>query len=239
MRSRHQLFGSRNYIALLFGLLISASSIAQSIDTNIQSSAISKEVESFLRAQTNQLPADTEITVKPIDGRLKLQSCEELKAFLPPGTKAWGKITVGVRCAAPKSWTVYVAAQVRVFGDYYVTKNPVSVGQKINEQDIITIRGEVSSLAPGTALSIDKVIGKTMQSAYPAGTSFRNDMFKSIPVIQQGQSIKIISEGPGFRVSNDAVAINNANEGQVTRAKTASGVIVSGVARAGGFIEIQ
>jgi flagella basal body P-ring formation protein FlgA len=78
-----------------------------------------------------------------------------------------------------------------------------------------------------------------MQSAYPSGTSFRNDMFKSIPVIQQGQSIKIVSEGPGFRVSNDAVAINNANEGQVTRAKTASGVIVSGVARAGGFIEIQ
>ena len=188
-----------------------------------QSIAISKEVERFLRLQTSQLSNDIEIGVKPIDSRLKLQTCDELVGFLPPGTKAWGKLTVGIRCTKPKAWTIYVAAQVRVFGDYYATKNPVNAGQKITENDVVKIRGEISNQAPGVILSIDNAIGKTMQSGYPAGVSLRADMFKLIPIIQQGQSIKIISQGAGFRVSNDAIALNNASEGQITKAKTQSG----------------
>ncbi|MBC3874997.1 flagellar basal body P-ring formation chaperone FlgA [Undibacterium flavidum] len=197
------------------------------------------EVEKFLKSQSSNLGAETEINVKPVDPRLKLQACAQLNAFLPPGSKAWGKVTVGLRCTDPKPWTIYVAAHVRVFGDYYVARNAISAGQVLNEQDIVKMHGELSNQASGIIIKSENAIGKTMLTAVPAGTGIRQDMFKLIPIIQQGQSIKIVSQGNGFRVSNDAVALNNASEGQLTRAKTNSGRLVSGIARVGGIIEVQ
>jgi flagella basal body P-ring formation protein FlgA len=200
---------------------------------------ITQEVESFLKQQTSGLSNQVEINVKPIDPRLKLQACDQLSSFLPPGAKVWGKVTVGIRCNSPKPWTIYAAAQVRVFGDYIVTKNAVRAGQILTEEDVAKVHGELSSLAPGIAINTQTVVGKTMLASYPAGISIRQEMFKTIPVIQQGQNVKVVNQGTGFRVSNDAIALNSAAEGQVVRGKTTSGILVSGIARAGGFIEVQ
>lgn len=207
--------------------------------TTIELSQIMQEAEKFLRQQTLNLSDQIEISIKPIDSRLKLQACEQLTSFLPPGAKAWGKVTVGIRCNGPKPWTIYVAAQVKVFGDYFVTKNAVSAGQIITEQDIVKVHGELSSQAPGVIMQTQAAVGKTMLTSFPAGVSVRQEMFKTLPVIQQGQSIKVISQGAGFRVTNDAVALNNATEGQIARAKTNTGILISGIARTGGIIEVQ
>ena len=55
----------------------------------------------------------------------------------------------------------------------------------------------------------------------------------------QGQSVKLVSQGPGFKVSSDGRAINNALEGQIAQVRSASGQVISGVARAGGIIEVN
>jgi len=47
-----------------------------------------------------------------------------------------------------------------------------------------------------------------------------------------------VSSGPGFRVSAEARALNSAAEGQIAQARTASGQVVSGVAKAGGVVEV-
>ncbi|MBY0574209.1 MAG: flagella basal body P-ring formation protein FlgA, partial [Undibacterium sp.] len=64
-------------------------------------------------------------------------------------------------------------------------------------------------------------------------------MFKQVPVIKDGQTIKINNNGLGFKVSNEATAIGNASEGQLARAKTASGQVIAGIARFGGIIEVR
>jgi flagella basal body P-ring formation protein FlgA len=56
--------------------------------------------------------------------------------------------------------------------------------------------------------------------------------------VQQGQSVRVVSSGPGFRVSTEARALNNASEGQIAQARTASGQVVSGIAKAGGVVEV-
>jgi flagella basal body P-ring formation protein FlgA len=224
---------------IFLGMTVLPVAHAQLPVTTIELSQITQEAEKFLQQQTLNLNHQIEISIKPIDSRLKLQACEQLTSFLPPGAKAWGKVTVGIRCNSPKPWTIYVAAQVRVFGDYFVTKNAISSGQIITEQDIVKVHGELSSQAPGVVMQTQAAVGKTMLASVPAGVSVRLDMFKSLPVIQQGQNIKVISQGVGFRVSNDAIAVNSANEGQIARAKTTAGLLISGIARTGGIIEVQ
>jgi flagella basal body P-ring formation protein FlgA len=231
---------SQLFLVFVLGSLVANSSAqAQQPIVPIELNKITQEIENFLKQQTSGLTNQVEINVRPIDPRLKLQACEQLTSFLPPGGKVWGKVTVGIRCNIPKPWTIYVAAQVRVFGEYIVTKNAVRAGQVLTEEDIAKVHGELSSQAPGVATNAQTVVGKTMLANYSAGVSIRQEMFKTIPVIQQGQSVKVVNQGIGFRVSNDAIALNSAAEGQIVRGKTTSGIVINGIARAGGLIEVQ
>lgn len=206
---------------------------------HVSSDRLQNLADAFLREQTASLQDEVRISVSPLDPRLKLSDCANPSAFLTPGSKAWGKITLGIRCTSPKPWTIYLAAQIQVFGDYFATHTAVSQGQILNANDLIQVHGEVSNLAPGVIRHANLAIGKTMQRTYPAGVPMRTDMFKTLPVIQQGQTIKVISTGTGFSVSNEAVAINSANEGQVVKVRTMSGQILSGIAKLDGKLEVQ
>jgi flagella basal body P-ring formation protein FlgA len=60
------------------------------------------------------LPGEVSVKVGAVDPRTALAACPAPEAFLQPGARAWGKTTVGVRCTAPSSWTMYIQAQVNV-----------------------------------------------------------------------------------------------------------------------------
>jgi len=67
----------------------------------------------------------------------------------------------------------------------------------------------------------------------------RQDSLRALPVVQQGQIVRLVSIGDGFRVSAEGRAISNAGEGQIAQARTASGQIVSGIAKMGGTLEVN
>jgi flagella basal body P-ring formation protein FlgA len=50
--------------------------------------------------------------------------------------------------------------------------------------------------------------------------------------------VRITAKGPGFSVSSEGKALNNATEGQVVQVRTSSGQTVSGIARPSGIVEI-
>ena len=80
--------------------------------------------------------------------------------------------------------------------------------------------------------------GKTVRSSVAAGQPLRGDLLIAPWSVQQGQSVKLVSTGAGFTVSNEGKALNNASEGQVAQVRTASGQVVSGVARGLGIVEV-
>jgi flagella basal body P-ring formation protein FlgA len=55
----------------------------------------------------------------------------------------------------------------------------------------------------------------------------------------QGQTVRLVSQGSGFRVSADGKALANAAVGQLAQVRTASGQTVSGIARADGIVEVN
>lgn len=213
--------------------------VAHSHAANIPHDHIKAGIESFLRKRQTEPLSQVQIEVGKIDPRLKLASCDQLENFLPPGTKEWGKITVGVRCLNPKPWTLYVAATIRVFGDYVRTTRPLSAGQQLSESDLHLAKGEISNFSPGLVTRLDNAVGKTLSNSQAAGVSVHQQMFKLIPLIQSGQAVKIFTRGAGFVASNDGIAMSNAAEGQVAKARTHSGQIISGYVTAAGSIEIR
>ena len=217
--------------------VIAASTFAQASPSQ-DSAEITRIAKEFLQKQTANINGEVSITIGQIDSRLKLQMCSDLSPFLLQGSKAWGKITLGMRCQTPKPWTIYVGAQIKVKGEYYVSAQALSQGQIVSMSDLVKMNGDLTALAPSAIIDPAKIIGRTMQVSVAAGTNLRLDMLKVNAVIQQGQVVKITSIGPGFSVSNEALALNNAAEGQIAKARTASGYTVSGIAKVGGIIEI-
>ncbi len=227
-------------ITLVGAVLLSSHAVAMNKDEQKQDHEKIRQVATeYLQQLSSAQPGEAEISVGTIDGRLNLAECQALVPFLPTGSKAWGKTTVGVRCTAPSNWTIYLRANVQITAEYYVAAHSISKGQILALEDLSKIKGEISNLPVGFINNPDQAIGKAIQVSVSSGTLLRIDSLKNPAVVQQGQSVRVISIGNGFQVTTEAQAINNASEGQIAKAKTANGATLSGIAKAGGIIEIS
>lgn len=200
--------------------------------------AVRQLVQAYLEQQAAGLPGKVSVTVSPQPASLAVASCPAPQAFQSPGARAWGKTTVGVRCAAPQMWTVYVQAQVSVVADYVAAAVPLAAGQTIDASQLVTLQGDLAALPNGVVTDMAQAIGRSPTVSLPSGTALRADNLKSKPVIQQGQLVKVVSGNAAFRVSAEARAIGNAADGQVVQVRTPAGVVLSGIAKAGGQVEV-
>jgi flagellar basal body P-ring formation protein FlgA len=201
--------------------------------------AIQHAVEHYLRTQTAGLPGAVTYTVGGIDPRSVLPACAALEVFTPPGARLWGLTSLGVRCGGATPWNIYVTAEIKVVGEYAVTARPVTQGQVLAPSDIAMHSGDLAQLPAGVLTDLQQAVGKTSLAALAPGQPLRQDLLRAPLVVQQGQTVVVLSSGRGFRVSADGKALNNAYDGQIAQVRTASGQTLSGVARAGGIVEIR
>ena len=199
---------------------------------------IKTKITEFLETQTLGYPGKVSVKAGAIDPNLKLASCPDAQVFLPTGSRAWGKTSVGVRCNAPSVWTIYVQATVNVVAQYLVAAVPLAQGQVVTEQDMLFERGDLTQLPAGVFTEQAQAVGRTVNISMNAGAVLRQEMLKIIPAVQQGQTVMLTSKGQGFSVSAEGKAMAKANEGQVVQVKVASGQMVSGIARNGGQVEV-
>lgn len=200
--------------------------------------AVTKAVQGYLERETRGLPGQVRITVSPLDARNRLPTCAALVPFLPAGTRAWGQISVGVRCDSPVAWTAYLQAHVAVMGDHLVTKRPLRAAQIVGPEDIDLRQGDLTALPDNTLTDASQAVGHHTRYAIAAGLPLRGEMLRVPPAVLQGQSVRVISAGPGFRVSSEGQALNNASPGEPVRVRMANGQVVTGTARTGGNVEI-
>jgi len=226
---------------LLMALMIAASQLptAAFAQPRQDLGALQRVVESYVRKETAGMPGTVSFNVTPLDVRLSLPACAAPDAFMPPGAKLWGRSTVGVRCIAPVAWTVYATVQVDISAEYVVTARPIAQGEAIGAQDLVRMRGDLARLPAGVIVDPAQAIGRQLALSLGAGQPLRHDILRQPNVISQGQGVRLISEGPGFRVSTEGRALGNAADGQLVQVRSPSGQTVSGVARAGGVVEVR
>ena len=200
--------------------------------------ALRTVAEQYLQGQSAGLPGKVTITMGNLNQGMNLAQCAAMEAFQQPGARPFGKTTVGVRCTAPAPWTVYIQAQVSVQAEYVAAAMPLVQGQAIDASQLVMVKGDLGTLPNGVLTDMGQAIGRTSSMSIAAGAPLRADILKSKPVVQQGQAVRVVSSGAGFKVSTEARAIGTASDGQVVQARTQGGAIVSGVARPGGVIEV-
>lgn len=223
-------------LACLSAMAIDGTRDSQNVDAKQDLQALRESVKEFLTRESGGLPGTVTIEVGPIDSRLNLANCNVPDIYLPGGARLWGKVSVGVRCNTNAHWAIMVPSMVKVAGNYYVTSRPVMQGQTLSENDIAAVVGDLTSLSSNVVTDPSQALGHTSMMSLGAGIALRQDSLRLQQVVIQGQTVRLTSNGSGFRVSTDAQALNSASEGQLVKVKTSSGQVISGTAKAGGVV---
>jgi len=199
---------------------------------------VKKAIDNWLKIQTKGLPGQVSWEIGGIDPGNQLSPCTAFDISRPSGARPWGRTNLLVRCIGEVAWRVYVPVHIRVKAEYFISARPIAQGQIVVAEDLATELGDLSEL-PGNILTDSGLaVGKAAASSIPAGRPLRADMLKAQTVVRQGQTVRVVSRGPGFAVANEGRALNNAIEGQVVQVRLGSGQVVSGTAGAGGTVEI-
>jgi flagellar basal body P-ring formation protein FlgA len=224
----------RQVMRCLFLLLLTTSIQAQQ-----DPAPVKKAIESWLKVQTKGLPGQISWEIGGLDPGNQLMPCANFDISRPAGARPWGRTNVVVRCLGEANWRVHVPVHVRVRSDYLLSARPIGQGQAIVAEDLAAELGDLSELPASILTDPGMAIGKVAASSIPAGRPLRADMLKAQTVVRQGQTVKVVSRGPGFAVANEGRALANAQEGQVAQIRLGSGQVVSGVAKADGSVEVS
>lgn len=201
--------------------------------------SLRKTVVEFAHSQATRLPGEVEIEVGPLDERLQLSACQGLQTYLPAGTRLWGRSSVGVRCQKPESWSIIVPITVKVMGEALYTARPLARGEALTDQDVTAQRTDLTQLPAGVLTDRSQAVGRIPNVSVAAGLPLRAEMLRGAYVVTQGQNVRIVFAGEGFKVSSEGRALGNAALGETVQVRSASGKVVKGQASAAGVVEVK
>ncbi len=192
----------------------------------------------FLQQQSAGLPGKIDITVAPAFPR-GLAACTTLEPFMPSGARLWGRLTVGVRCAGERPWTIYLQARISLRATYYLAARAMAPGEVFTAADLVARDGDLTGLPQAIVTDPSQAVGSVSLVRIAGGMPLRRDMLKSASSVSIGQTVRVVAAGQGFAISAEGSAMNNASPGQQVRVKTANGQIISGIVKDGSTVEIQ
>lgn len=218
------------YLILLLLLTFSAAHADNSMTGRQDDHALIEQATRFLQQQTAKLPGTSSIQVSPPDAHLTLFPCSDLQPFMTGNNRLWGRTLVGVRCKAPKSWTVYLQAVIHVTGPYLVNSEPLHQGQIIHANQLATASGELTRMPPDTLTDSQQAIGKMLLTNLATGSPLRAIMLRTPNAIEEGEIVTVIAHGNGFDISTSGRAITSAQIGHPVEVRMPDGKIIDGVA---------
>jgi flagella basal body P-ring formation protein FlgA len=223
---------TRTACRLVLALFVMSAAHASPADTAggepLQDAAlVTAEVESFLRTQAETYPGSVEVAAEA--PRITRQrACSALQPFLPSGQRLRSRMTVGVRCAAPDSWTLYVQANLGIQGYYYVANRSIQVGDLVSLDDLAAREGDLLRLSSGVVFDPSQVVGHIATQRVAAGSPLKSSALRSPDSVQRGQMVRTEARGAGFVASGEGQALQSGAPGVQIQVKSSSGQIVTG-----------
>ena len=216
-----------------------AAALLAIVATSAAASDLAQGARVFLEQQALPAGGEVEVVVGEPDARLALAPCARFEPFVPKGAKLWGRSSIGVRCVEGANWTVYVPIEVRVFAPVQVAARPIARGRTVGPDDVRIERVDLTrTTSPliGADESLDELVAVRQIAA---GEPLRRDLVKPPAIVNAGDPVRVVYDGPGFAASIDGKALGAAGDGQSVRVATTTGRILTGVARTGQVVVVK
>ena len=235
--------------------LIAAALVATSLGAPLRSSAqnaaqddaveslatIRSIAQSYVKSLIPPSAGETTVTVGQLDSRLRLAHCpsKELTASLPAGMSPQARSTVGITCAAPVRWTVYVPVTVQSKIEVLVLTRAVDREARLAASDV-TVETRTTA-GPGNAFlsKPSELNGRTVRRPLAAGTALAVDMFTPDLIVRRGQQVTLLSSGGTVEVSAGGRAMMDGAAGARIQVQNLSSMrVVEGVVESADLIRV-
>ncbi len=212
-------------ILLLLGLLSMFTVDSAAARTMIERqplAGIRDAVETFVRTELDGPGRLDDVQIHRLDSRLRLARCEvPLSVWKPRGYTSAGRLTLGVRCAAPV-WKLYVPVRLERRLKVVTTTRPIATGATL-EADDLELRGQnVASLRDDYFTSVEDLIGQKARQSMRAGAVPGQRNVRHADLITRGQKLIIEATDGSVGVRMQGEALQNGREGQRIRVRNLS-----------------
>ena len=229
-------------IAVVPGAVLYASDGAGSPDAALESlTAIRAAAQSYVRAQLPAGASIANISAGALDSRLRLAHCASpLLASLAPGATLQARSTIGVHCAGPSVWTVYVPVLVESRIHVLVLRKPAAQDSRLSGADVAVEDRTVSVLGAAYLNDPEDLNGRTVRRALPAGTTLTVDMLRPDVLVHRGQEVTLIAAAGGLQVRASGRALADGEAGARLKVQNlTSQRVVEGVVESADVVRVQ
>lgn len=202
--------------------------------------SIEKAAHSYVESLLPSGSAAAQITVLPIDSRLRLARCASaLAAQLPPGANLAARSTVNVSCAGPVHWSVYVSVVVESRIAVLVLKHAVARLSRVTADDVTLESRLMAGTVTAYLGSVTELTGRTARRPLAIGTALSVDMFDADTVIHRGQEVTLVAAGGAIEIRAAGRAMTDAPAGARIQVQNLSSMtVVEGVVESADVVKV-
>jgi flagellar basal body P-ring formation protein FlgA len=215
---------------------------AASEANDIESLAVIRSTaEAYVKSLISSGKGQNTVSVGALDGRLRRAHCpaRELSASLPPGMTLQARSTIGVTCAGPVQWTVYVPVTVESTVDVLVLTHAVNRDARLSASDVTIERRRTAGPGNMFLTSPSELNGRTARRPLAAGTTLAVDMFTADLVVRRGQQVTLLSSGGMIEVRASGRAMADGAEGARIQVQNLSSMrVIEGVVESADLVRI-
>jgi flagella basal body P-ring formation protein FlgA len=201
-------------IGTLMILLSTSFFPTQSVAEPLQS-IVEKHLYKHFFAKTSQ--SDINIVVNPINDHTNFKKCTKFDIPAPSPLHSGGRLSVRVRCMAPKKWAVHVTAKVNIFSMVATVRHPILKGSTISASDIKFVRRNTSLINQSFFTSPDQLINLTARRNISAGKLVTANLLLIPKLVKRDDTVIIEATIGSLSVRTQGTALESGKRGEQIR----------------------
>lgn len=201
---------------------------------------IAPALAAALPAEGGGAPLRTEVEIGSLDSRLRLAPCDKVEAFMPPGSRLWGRSRIGLRCVeGARRWNVYLPVTVKAFGPAWVLKRAVGAGATLTQEDAELAEVDWAAHRVGVLAAPERWVGLETAFALTPGQALREHMVRPMKAFEAGAQVRVMGGSGGFRITATGQALTTGLVGQSARVRLPGGKVISGQVQPDQTVELS
>jgi flagellar basal body P-ring formation protein FlgA len=223
-------------------LLITASSLACYSAHSAQSlESIQAAAEKEVRSQLPSTHGKYFVTAGRLDSRLQLADCASpLEASVPNNASTMAKATVGVRCAGPTQWTIYIPVTVEIEAPILVLRRALARRSPVEATDVELQTRRIAGNEAAFISDIGNLRGRRLKRALPAGTPLTANELVPDVLVKRGQQVTLLAASGPFEIRAQGQALADGGEHDRIRVQNmGSRKVVEGVVENASTVRVE
>lgn len=181
------------------------------------------------RAAAAEPGARIEVEVGQLDPRLRLAPCRKIEPQVPPGVPLAGRTRLMLACVeGSKKWRVSLPVTVKIWANAQVAATALPAGTVLEAHHLGSAEVDLASAPSPAVREATAALGRTLARPLALGATLRQIDLKARQWFASGDTVRLTTQGPGWRIAAEGLALSPGIEGNTARVRLGNGRVVQG-----------